>query len=251
MGISAIFAGMNCKTIIRMLGGKPYTHLFFDLDRTLWDFEANARVTLSDLYHEFELYSHFKSFDEFCKTFQTHNERLWAEYRHGRVAKETLRKLRFTLTLKSAKVKNDALASTLDMRYIADSPTKTTLIPNAIELMEYLKQRGYRMLIITNGFNEVQWIKIRACGLEQYFDQMLTSENVGHQKPDVRIFEKALAEAGCKPGKALMVGDDFEVDIAGARNAGIDQVFFNPNGLDRSFKPTYEIRDLMELKAVL
>jgi len=80
---------------------------------------------------------------------------------------------------------------------------------------------------------------------------MLTSENAGHQKPDVRIGAKALAEAGCTPGKALMVGDDFEVDIAGARNAGIDQVFFNPNGLDRPFKPTYEIRDLMELKAVL
>jgi len=242
---------MNWKPIIRKLGVKPYTHIFFDLDRTLWDFEGNARVTLSDLYQEFELYRHFKTFNEFHETFQKHNERLWAEYRHGRVEKETLRKLRFLLTLKSVKVKDDELAKTLDRRYIADSPTKTTLMPNAIEVMEYLRKCGYRMLIITNGFNEVQWIKIKACGLEQYFDLMLTSENVGHQKPDVRIFQQALKEAGCKPGRALMVGDDFEVDIVGARDAGIDQVFFNPKASACSFTPTYEIRDLIDLKRIL
>ncbi len=242
---------MNLKPIIRKLGGKPYSHIFFDLDRTLWDFEGNARVTLSDLYQEFELFRHFRTFDEFHATFQKHNERLWAEYRHGRVAKDTLRKMRFSLTLKSAKVKDEVLAQTLDVRYIADSPTKTSLMPNTMEVMEYLRKRGYRMLIITNGFNEVQWIKLKACGLEQYFDLMLTSENVGHQKPDVRIFEQALREAGCKPSRALMVGDDFEVDIVGARNAGIDQVFYTPQGDEGSFAPTYQIRDLIELKWLL
>lgn len=251
MAKTAIFTSHESETHHPELGGKPYTHIFFDLDRTLWDFEGNARVTLSDLYQEFELFRHFKTFDEFHEIFQKHNERLWAEYRHGRVAKDTLRKMRFSLTLKSAKVKDEVLAQTLDVRYIADSPTKTSLMPNTMEVMEYLRKRGYRMLIITNGFNEVQWIKLKACGLEQYFDLMLTSENVGHQKPDVRIFEQALREAGCKPSRALMVGDDFEVDIVGARNAGIDQVFYTPQGDEGSFTPTYQIRDLIELKRLL
>lgn len=242
---------MKWKSIIRMLGAKPYTHLFFDLDRTLWDFESNAERTLSDLFFEFHLDQHFPSFEVFHATYRQHNERLWAEYRNGRIEKAMLRSLRFRLTLKSVKVKDDALASTLDARYIADSPTKTALMPNAIEVMDYLQQRGYRMSIITNGFNEVQWVKLKACGLEKYFDTMLTSENVGFQKPDVRVFEHALQVACCKPSQVLMVGDDFGVDIVGARNAGIDQVFYNPINAGKKFDPTHEIRDLAELKSIL
>lgn len=242
---------MAIKSFIRLLGLRPYKHIFFDLDRTLWDFEGNARITLNDLYTEFNLDQHFESFDEFSRIYHAHNERLWAEYRHGRVEKEVLRKLRFVLTLKSVKVKNDVLAHTLDHRYIADSPTKTSLMPNTLEIMAYLQKRGYPMTIITNGFNEVQWVKLKACGLEPYFAQMLTSENVGFQKPDSRIFEHALRIAACKPTDALMVGDDFEVDIAGARNAGIDQVFYNPNRMASQFKPSFEITDLIELKRIL
>lgn len=242
---------MNWKYLVKIFGGRPYDYIFFDLDRTLWDFESNARITLSDLYQEFELAKFFTSFDDFHETFQMHNERLWAEYRHGRIGKEMLRKKRFMLTLRSAKVKDDSLAETLDRRYIADSPTKTSLLPNTMEVMEYLSLKGYPMLIITNGFNEVQWVKLKACGLERYFSMMLTSENVGHQKPDVRIFQKALAEAGCRASRALMVGDDFNVDMVGARNAGIDQVFFNPKGQHVAFSPTYEIKDLIELKRFL
>lgn len=242
---------MKLKSIIRRLGGKPYRHIFFDLDRTLWDFETNAQQTLSDLYHEFNLNNHYESFDAFREIFRAHNERLWAEYRHGRVEKNTLRKLRFQLTLKAGKIKDDELAVLLDTRYIADSPTKTTLMPNTVEVLEYLKSRGYTMSLITNGFNEVQWVKIRACDLEKYFTSMLTSENAGYQKPDVRVFEKALADVGCKPSQALMVGDDFEVDIVGAKNAGIDQVFYNPFVSGCTFKATHEIADLIELKKIL
>jgi len=242
---------MNATKLLRLIGRKPYTHLFFDLDRTLWDFEGNAKQTLSDLYQEFELFNHFKTFEEFRSIFEVHNDRLWEEYRHGRIAKDMLRKLRFDLTLKSVKVKNEHLANLLDTRYISDSPQKTRLMPNAVELLEYLKQRGYRMLIITNGFNEVQWIKLKVCGLEQYFDKMLTSENVGHQKPDPRIFNHALKEAGCRASRALMIGDDFAVDIAGAKDAGIDQVYYNPNGLKATISPTYEVADLIELKRIL
>lgn len=93
--------------------------------------------------------------------------------------------------------------------------------------------------------------KAKACGLEKYFDTMLTSENVGFQKPDVRVFEHALQVARCKPSQVLMVGDDFGVDIVGARNAGIDQVFYNPINAGKKFDPTHEIRDLAELKSIL
>lgn len=242
---------MNWKKFLRKLGAKPYSYIFFDLDRTLWDFETNAQKTLSELFYEYKLDHHFDSFEHFHDVFRTHNERLWAEYRNGRVEKETLRKLRFILTLKAAKIKDDELANLLDVRYIADSPTKTALMPHTIEMLDYLKSRGYRMAIITNGFNEVQWVKIKACGLEAYFEEMHTSENVGYQKPDVKVFEHALKVAGCSPSRALMVGDDFGVDIVGARNAGVDQVFFNPTNDAKLFKPTYEITDLLEIKKLL
>lgn len=243
---------MKWKPILRWVGAKPYRHIFFDLDRTLWDFEANARITLSDLFHEFGLDSHFASFEEFSQIYHRHNERLWAEYRNGRIEKESLRKLRFVLTLKSVKLKDEALAQQLDERYISDSPTKTALMPHTFEILEYLRERGYPMTIITNGFNEVQWIKLKACGLEPYFERMLTSENVGYQKPDPRVFERALQEAGCTPAQAIMVGDDFEVDIAGARRAGIHQLFYNPQQQGNlPFRPTYTVADLIEIKRIL
>lgn len=242
---------MKLKSIARLLGIKPYSYLFFDLDRTLWDFESNARITLSDLFYEYELDRHFPSFDEFHMIYRTHNERLWAEYRNGRLDKKMLRSLRFKLTLNAAKLRNDELASLLDTRYIADSPTKTALMPHTLELMDYLMSKGYSMSIITNGFNEVQWIKLKACGLEKYFVDMHTSENIGFQKPDPRAFEFALQKAGCKPSQVLMIGDDFEVDIVGAKNAGIDQVYYNPTNINCQFNPTYEIKDLLDLKSIL
>lgn len=228
-----------------------YTDIFFDLDRTLWDFESNAMSTFEDLYNKYELEAKgVSSLEHFVDVYRRHNEFLWAQYREGAIKKEQLRNQRFKLTLNELNIHDDILANELGDDYINISPTKTILFPNCMEILEYLKGK-YRMHIITNGFEEVQYNKLINSNLFQYFDQIITSEAAGKKKPHPIIFEHALFKANAKKEASIMIGDDFDVDIEGAMDFGMDQAFFNPHNLEETRKATYEISDLIELKKYL
>ncbi len=226
--------------------GKKYKVLFFDLDRTLWDYRSNSEQTLNDLVtkHIPEL---IEKFDEFLATFYDVNENLWIEYRDGRLSKEKLSTQRFIDSFKRLGVNAETFAEVFSNNYIKESPNKTKLFPKTIETLEYLKNAGYRMFLLTNGFVEVQKVKIRDSKLEPFFDRMITSEEAGYQKPHKKIFEFALKIVKAKKGDCLMIGDDLESDIVGAKNFGIDTVFFNPAGLIHNNTSTFEIKLLDEL----
>ena len=229
---------------------KKYKVLFFDLDRTLWDYRANSEQTLKNLVqkHTPEL---IEKFEEFLMVFYEVNESLWVEYREGRLSKERLSTQRFIDSFKRLGVDAELFAEEFSIDYIKESPNKTKLFPGTIETLEYLKNAGYQMYLLTNGFVEVQKVKIRDSKLEPFFERMITSEEAGYQKPDKKIFEFALNIAKSDKADCLMVGDDLESDIEGARNFGIDTVFFNPEGLIHSCNPTFEIKRLEELRAFL
>src|SRR6056297_2506751 len=108
---------------------KKYRHIYFDLDRTLWDFNSNSKAALSEIFYKFELNSHFTNDDEFIKVYHKHNERLWDQYRRGNLTKEILRSKRFDLTLKEKKIKNNFLAEKIGEEYLRISPLKTILFP--------------------------------------------------------------------------------------------------------------------------
>jgi len=224
-------------------------HIFFDLDRTLWDFEKNSRETLEELYTEFLASKTNVSADKFITIYHKHNERLWSEYRKGSIKKEVLRWKRFQLTFKDLGIINNELARQLDEAYITRSPRKTNLFPGAIETLIYLKKQ-YRLHIITNGFLETQSMKIENAGIAPFFLQMTTSEEAGHQKPDAGAFLYSFKKTGAKPQNSIMIGDDLEIDIMGAAKVGMKQVFFNPERLSHTYKPTWEIANLVELKAI-
>ncbi len=227
-----------------------YKHIFFDLDRTLWDFEANTLETFRDLYVSYNLSAYFSDYQSFHDSYTEINRVLWQEYLDGKLKKEVLRTLRFHITLEKNGLDNMKLAEKIGMDYIALSPQKTILFPYTIETLEYLKKK-YRLHIITNGFNEVQFVKIKNCGLEPYFTSVITSEKAGYQKPRKEIFDYSLKMVNARKKESLMVGDDYEIDIAGAMNAGIDQVYFNPARLPFPKKPTHEISSLRELCDIL
>jgi len=227
-----------------------YKSVFFDLDRTLWDFESNAMDTFIEMYDKHNLNVIFPDFDTFHKTYRGINKQLWEEYRNGNIEKEVLKYKRFELTLEEFGYQDETLAKKLGEDYVTLSANKTKLFPDTHSMLAYLKNK-YNLHIITNGFHEVQFKKIKNCNLEQYFQKIITSEQAGTQKPHIDIFQFALKEANTGAEKSIMVGDDLEGDIKGAKSAGIDQVFFNPNHQSHQEACTYEIHALKELQQIL
>lgn len=224
-----------------------YTNLFFDLDRTLWDFETNSHETLSELLQKYNLLEKgIGSSTNFINEYLVINEQLWDEYRKGSIDKDTLRYDRFYRTLMKFAIDDRTLSQDIGNDYVLNSPLKTGLFPDTIEVLNYLNDK-YTLHIITNGFEEVQHVKIKNCGIEKYFDQVITSERAGFKKPDVRIFEYSLQTANTNAKNSLMIGDSLEADIVGARNAGIHQVYFNPKKETHSEDVTFEISSLKEL----
>ncbi len=227
-----------------------YKHIYFDLDRTLWDFENNSLEALMDIYHKYKLEQHFSDGKDFVSTYHLHNERLWEQYREGNLTKNILRSKRFRLCLEDRKVKDHKLAATIGDEYLLLSTIKTRLFPNTHEILVYLKER-YHLYILTNGFRETQLSKLKNCGLEIYFEKVFTSETIGVNKPNQKIFEWAVNSVNARKSECLMIGDDEKVDIIGAKQFGMDTVFFNPAEREYSVKPEYVIKDLIELKNFL
>ena len=228
-----------------------FRHLFFDLDRTLWDMERNANETLVELFDRYDLKSRgIANSDLFIEHYNRYNDLLWDRYRKKLINKETLRVLRFKQTLIHLGVHDKKLADKFDIDYIEEAPKKKNLIPGAIETLDALKG-DFKFHIITNGFPEVQHHKIANSGLDKYFDVVITSEGCGYAKPDARIFAYALKKTGAKDAESLMIGDDLQIDIVGARKAGWSQVFFNPIKGEHKEKVTFEIEKLIELVTIL
>ncbi|UTW62565.1 YjjG family noncanonical pyrimidine nucleotidase [bacterium SCSIO 12741] len=225
----------------------PIRHLFFDLDRTLWDFRSNSRETLDEIYQVFNLKEAGVSDPmTFIHTYEEVNEYMWHLYRINQLSKEELRYGRFGQALGKLGVRNETLAGEIGDYYIEHSPKKTNLLDHAFPVLDYLKPK-YELHIITNGFEEVQKVKLENSGLSHYFGEVITSEMAGCKKPDQRIFEFALKSSGAEASQSVMIGDDLTADIVGARGAGISQVYFNPLEEQHNEQPDWEIGCLSEL----
>lgn len=229
----------------------PYKHLLFDLDKTIYDFDRSSYDTLLEAYEINDLSGlGISDFDLFMEEYRKINPGLWELYRKGEIKKEVLNWKRFFLTLEEFNISDIDLAKRIAKHYVTESPRKKALFPDVLETLEYLAAK-YTMHIITNGFEEVQFTKIETQGIGPYFQKIITSEEAGVKKPDPYIFEYALSKAGARAVESLMIGDDLEVDIIGARNAGIDQVYVNYPRLANKEKISYEIFNFKELMEFL
>lgn len=233
-----------------------YKHLFFDLDHTLWDFEANARATLSYLYEELKLQERgVHDFELFYKNYLVHNEKLWERYRNGYIKQEELRVKRMWLALLDFKIADDKLAAAMNTGFLDLLPTRTLLFPYTKELLQYLADKKYELHLITNGFEKTQHSKLLYSGLNIFFNHVITSEGSNSLKPKKEIFEYAFNKTGARPEESIMIGDTIEVDILGAMNAGIDQVHVNhltkePIVVMDKKLPTYTVYSLKELEGI-
>jgi putative hydrolase of the HAD superfamily len=226
-------------------------HLFFDLDRTLWDFEKNSEIALFKLFHELGLNEAIDSFENFHTNYKVNNAYLWREYGAGRLSKGNLRNDRFRITLEQFDVKDIDLVNKISDGYVELSPQQTALFPKTHETLDYLQKEGYNMHIITNGFKEVQYIKLNKSGLDHYFDVIVCSEDVGQNKPSPAIFKHSLNAANAKAIDSVMIGDDYEVDIVGAQNYGMFGILFDPENSFKHFQDQHRIQSLDELPVLL
>ena len=228
-----------------------YRHLFFDLDHTLWDFEANAKMTLQELYHSLQLIDRgVNDFELFHKNYLAHNEKLWERYRNGYIKQDELRIKRMGLALLDFKIADENLSKEMSVKFLELLPTRTILFPHAIEILEYLRNKNYVLHLITNGFEKTQHSKLKYSGLGKYFNEVITSEGSNSLKPNKEIFDFAFEKTGARPEESIMLGDSLEVDIMGAMNAGIDQVFINHLNIPIHIKPTYVVNSLKELEEI-
>ncbi len=228
-----------------------YKHLFFDLDHTLWDFDANAKITLTEIYSFFNLKElGVEPFEEFYKKYLHHNEILWNRYHKGYITGEELKWKRMWRTLLEFKIGDEKLARDLSRKFLELLPVKKQLFPHTIEILDYLVERKYQLHMITNGFEKVQWSKLENSGLGLYFGHVITSESSNSLKPRKEIFDFALQKTGATLANSIMLGDNLDADIQGAINAGMDTVFVNHINTTTSLLPTYTITHLKELENI-
>ena len=231
--------------------GSKYAHLFFDLDHTLWDFEANARTTLAALYETLNLKERgVHDFELFYQNYLGHNEKLWERYRKGYIRQQELRVKRMWLSLLDFKIADDALSNAMSVQFLELLPTRTILFPYALEILQYLTDKKYQLHLITNGFENIQHAKLKNSGLSKYFTVVITSEGSNSLKPNREIFDYAFQKTNAQAGNSIMIGDTLDVDILGARNVGMDQVFVNHYPIEIQSDATYTVRNLKELETI-
>ena len=241
---------------------KHYTDIFLDFDDTLYDTHGNAVIALAETYEDFQLGRYFDDpqvfYDDYWKT----NIDLWGRYAKGEITRDYLIVERFRHPLcvsEGLRMKSETSASAFKdyclkmsdvfLDYCASKPG---VIEGAHELMDYLRNKGYKLHMTSNGFHEVQYKKLAACGLKDYFNTVILSEDAGVNKPSPQFFEYAMKQSGAKKETTIMIGDNFQTDILGAKHFGLDTIFFNHWPDYPATEPvTYEVKTLKDIINIL
>ncbi|WPM85328.1 pyrimidine 5'-nucleotidase [Apirhabdus apintestini] len=214
--------------------------ILFDADETLFTFDA-----FSGLQRMFLDYSVTFTAEDY-QTYQAVNKPLWVDYQNGTITALRLQHQRFQRWADRLSVP----AGTLNDAFLNAMAEICTPLPGAESLLRFLRGRA-RLGIITNGFTALQQRRLARTGLQDCFDLLIISEQVGVAKPDRRIFDYALAQMGSPAReRVLMVGDTPESDILGGFNAGLDTVWLNAHGREApaGIVPLHQVRSLSELE---
>ncbi|WP_452222893.1 YjjG family noncanonical pyrimidine nucleotidase [Lacinutrix chionoecetis] len=223
------------------------TDVFFDLDHTLWDFDKNSALTFDIIFKKNKV---FLDLDRFSEVYQPINLKYWKLYREEKVSKINLRYARLKETFDALEMQvEDEVINQLAIDYIDYLTTHNYIFDGTIEILEYLKSK-YRLHIITNGFKEVQHTKLKKSNIAHYFETVTSSEAVGVKKPNPKVFHHAVEQANITIENGIMIGDNYEADILGALNIGLDAICFNYHNLtlENNIK---QVKHLLELKKYL
>lgn len=227
---------------------KKYKALFLDMDGTFLDFHAAEREAFEKALAKAGIASGRECYQRYSAV----NDGLWKDYERGTIGMETIRNSRFTRLFESLGISADGIAVERDYELFLGEGH--ALIPDAGEVLAYLYEK-FPLYAVTNGFAAVQKNRLRLSGIDRFMKQVFISGEIGWQKPQKEFFEECFRrmEEKVPPEEILLVGDSLTSDIRGAKNAGIDACWFNPQKADNrtDLQPDYEIRSLPELKELL
>lgn len=227
-----------------------YKHIFFDLDHTLWDYEKNSNEALAELFlkHQLEELG-VSNCNHFNLCFEEVNRSLWSDYHKNKISRDTIREQRFLRILHQFEIDDVELGNRLSNEYLLLCPSKPHLMPHTFETLDYLRE-NYQLHILTNGFSDVQKIKLASSGIQSYFSTLVSPDSAGYKKPMTSIFKHAIDKAEARKDESIMIGDNLQTDILGARNFGIDTIYFNPKKAKHKSNVTHEIDCLSQLKSI-
>lgn len=229
------------------------TTVFLDIDDTLWWFSRNSELALASTFKLMGCAEWCRDYDAFHDHYEHFNHELWQLYNKGEVEKEVLEVLRFEKALEASKYccdDIDELASAMNTCYLNQLVRHHNLMPGAVELLQYLHNKGYELNVISNGFKGVQELKLEAGGMNRYIRHVILSEDCGITKPRPGIYDYAMQVCGAKPSSIVMIGDDPTTDIAGALNAGWRTIYFNTRGIECP-EAHHTVSSLLSIKDLL
>lgn len=206
--------------------------IFFDLDDTLFDFSSASLISLRKLWEEsHEIHARFSDADSFIDEYHIHNKRLWELHESGQISADFLKGERFRLTLAPDRADDETRLRMrgFNDRYLWLLGESNNPVEGAKKLLVSLSN-SYLIGVLTNGFTEVQYRKLRSTGLDRYIQRMVISDEIGIQKPDTRLFRYAEQATGATPESTLMIGDNPDNDIRGAIDAGWRAIYFDRKG---------------------
>lgn len=224
-------------------------HIFFDLDNTLWDHRKNAKLTLQEIFRREKIKDKFGiSFPDFYAEYFTVNENLWARIRDGEIDKEYLRKHRFYDCFLFFDVDDSNLSAHFENCFLDEILQHNELVEGALDVLQYLKQKNYRLHILSNGFQEVTFRKCDLSGITHFFETITSADEINIRKPQPEIFEYALRKGAAYPGESVIIGDDWIADVEGGLAFGMDAVFFDRfnDDFDSSVKTIKKLQELKE-----
>lgn len=231
-------------------------NIFIDLDDTLWDTRQNNKDAMKELFEEKNWSENLGNFEEWYEGYARHNDYLWDEYRKGNITKGDLilRRLRESLSPGLGELSDSEILE-INKQFLDYVGQRGKVLEGTKEFLEQLKGK-YKIVVLSNGFREVQTNKMRSAGLLPYIDFVVLSEDAGANKPNRQIFDYAFEMTGSRPSETIMIGDNWAADIEGAQNAHIPSIWFNPLGKikpqeSKFLRPIYEIKNLEEIVPLL
>ncbi len=225
---------------------KRYRTLMIDLDGTLFDFGATERIALKELFDHLSIEWNEKN----RAIYHEKNTQCWVDYEKGLITMPELKLRRIRDFYEALDIHSDvALDASLYIEFLSRHGIP---IPGALETLSRLKKR-YRILLITNGISKIQRGRLESIDAEEYFDDVIISEEIGVQKPQKEYFEYALEKADADKEECLVIGDGLSSDIKGGREAGFDTLYLHlgkPNAASEG-EYTYEADSYEKLLMLL